>query len=333
MTGFNGNHVILRLLVAAVLAIMVLWPDSARADRTAADPVDLESLRERLQELRRERGIYDPALIEAWGDLAARLSEGGEHEEAAASWQEALQVSRISAGPYNPDQVRIIERLAREYEAAGDREQADTYHHLLFHTRDRLHKPDSAEWVDAVIDWSDWKLQRSTRRDGNIRPGALPAGELERLRTLQARALDSLRAAEDADHRYVEDARVGRLLRANVLAALGQTAQVLRQPAYLFEPPMVSQYITRRVCRTGSDGNQVCSSQQVENPRYRRAQIQERSDQAGRELQRARRSLDELRQWQSSASIGELDTDSLQALEQHVTQYERSLRRRSFRGW
>ncbi|MGM0634228.1 MAG: hypothetical protein ACQETO_13790 [Pseudomonadota bacterium] len=324
---------ILRLLVAIVLASMVMWPDSVGAESTAADAADLERFRDRLQALQQERGIYDPALIEAWGDLAARLSESGEHEEAAASWREALQVSRISAGPYNPDQVRIIERLAREYEEAGDREQADTYHHLLFHTRDRLHEPDSTEWVDAVIDWSDWKLRRSTRRDGNIRPGALPAGELDRLRTLQARALDALRAEEDTGSRYVDDARVGRLLRANVLTALGQTAQVLGQPAYLFDPPLVSQYITRRVCRTTSDGNQVCSSRQVENPRYRRAQIQERSDQAGRELQRARGSLDELRQWQSSASHAVLDEDALRALEQNVTQYERSMRRRGPWGW
>lgn len=333
MTGFNGYVCFLfRLALTGVLAMPV---GSGFADQGVEQEV--EAARQRLDELRRERGVYDPALIEAWGDLAAIQADSGDHQQAADAWNEALQISRISDGLYDPSQLRIIEQLAMAYEEAGEVEEADTYHYLLFHTRSRLYEPDSLESVDAVIDWGDWKLNRSTAREDSINPGALSEAELESLWRQQTGALELLQSRQGNSGAAPEDARYGSLLHLRALTELGMAIRVLQRPAYLFDPPLADQYVTRRVCRTVSDSSggtrQVCSTQQVENPQYRRAQIAERGQQAERSIRSARQTLSQLTDWQGSVAADVVESSELESLDRVLTRLEQNARRGRFRRW
>lgn len=333
MTGFNGYMCFLfRLVLTCALALPVsAWS----ADR--GEPQDMEAARQRLDELRQERGVYDPVLIEAWSDLAASQADNGDHQQAAEAWNEALQISRISDGLYDTSQLRIIEQLAMAYEEAGETQEADTYHYLLFHTRSRLYEPDSLDSVDTVIEWGDWKLRRSTAREGSVNPGALSRAELESLWRQQADALEVLQSRQDNAGEAPGDARYGSLLHLRALTELGMAIRVLQRPAHLFDPPLADQYVTRRVCRTVSDSSggtrQVCSTQQVENPQYRRAQIAERSQQAERSIRSARQTLSKLTGWQDSAAAEAVDSSELESLDRVLTRLEQNARRSRFRRW
>ncbi|MEX1196795.1 MAG: tetratricopeptide repeat protein [Pseudohongiellaceae bacterium] len=332
MTAFNGCMRVLFCLVLAVAVVPVSAGSAAPGGETG-----VEAVRERLAELRRERGVYDPALIEAWSDLAAQQADNGDHEQAADSWHEALQISRISDGLYDTSQLRIIEQLAMAYEEAGETEEADTYHYLLFHTRSRLHAPDSPESVDAVIDWGDWKLRRSTARNGNLNPGALSGAELESLWSQQADAMEVLRSWQDDSGRVPDDVRFGSLLYLRAVTELGMAILVLQRPAHLFDPPLTQQYVTQRVCRNVSDPSggtrQECSTRQVENPQYRRAQVAERSQQAERAIRAARQTLSELTEWQGNAPEEAVKSDELETLNRALTRLEQNARRSRFRRW
>lgn len=332
MTGFNGyTGFLFRLALAAAVAA----PLSAGSAEQGAGP-DVAAMQQRLDELRREHGVYDPALIEAWGDLAARRAEDGDHEQAAEAWNEALQISRISDGLYDPSQLRIIEQLAMAYEKAGEREDADTYHYLLFHTRSRLHEPDSLESVDAVIDWSEWKLRRSTAREDGIYPGALSGSELESLWNQQADALDVLQSRSEPGT-APDDARYGSLLHLRALTGLGMASRILQRPAYLFDPPLAQEYVTRRVCRNVADPSggtrRECATQQVENPQYRRAQVAERSQQAERSLRATRRTLSRLENWQAGTPVEAVGSDELESLDRALARLEQNARRSQFGRW
>lgn len=337
MAGFNGYTVFFCILVLAGMGVAHAQPDPA-AEREEPAAADIGAARQRLDELQRERGVYDPALTEAWSDLATQLAGNGEHEEAAESWREALQVNRINEGLYNESQLRIIERLAEAWEAADQPEEAETYHHLLFHTRSRLHDPDSIETVDAVVDWSEWKLQRSTERNGSVNPGRLSTAELNSLDGLQQQALETLRSTGEQDSGPPDDVRYGRLLHAQVLTGIGMASRILQEPVDYFNPPLTQQYITRRVCRTvatpSGGTQQVCSSQRVENPRYRQAQAVERSRQAERELHRARQILASLVDWQADSSQVAVAPGELADLERFMDRMERTVRRpHTFGRW
>jgi len=336
MAGFNKYIVFFCLLVLTAPGVVHAGPDTVTGDQKPATG-DAGEARQQLNELRSERGVYDPALIEAWSDLAARLAGKGEHEEAAEAWQEALQISRINEGPYNEAQLRIIEQLAMAWEAANEPEQADTYHHLLYHTRSRLYGPDSLESVDAVVDWSEWKLRRSTERNGSVNPGRLSATELRSLERMQQQALETLQSLEGQEEGPPDDVRYGHLLHARVLTGLGMASRTLREPLYQFDPPLTQQYTTRRVCRTVSDSSggtrQVCASQRVDNPYYRQAQATERSQQAGRELRRVRRLLDSLVDWQEGSTEMAVAPQELVELERAMSRMENEMRRRTFGRW
>lgn len=335
MTGFNSYRYFLFRPALALALLWVVAPAGAAAAEQGAEQT-VEAVRQRLDELRQQHGVYDPVLIEAWSDLAARRAADDDHEQAAEAWQEALQISRISDGLYDLSQLRIIEQLAMAHEKAGDTEEAETYHYLLFHTRSRLHEPDSEEAVDAVIDWSDWKLRRSTASESGIHPGALSDGELESLWRQQSQAMEVLESRQ-GNGEAPGGVRYGSLLYLRTLTGLGMASRVLQRPSYLFDPPLVQQYVTRRVCRTVSDSSggtrQECTTRQVENPQYRRAQVAERSQQAERSLRAARQALSRLEGWQEQAAVQAVSAGELQALDRVLSRLEREVRRSTFGRW
>jgi hypothetical protein len=114
-------------------------------------------------------------------------------------------------------------------------------------------------------------------------------------------------------------------------------SRILQRPAYLFDPPLVQQYVTRRVCYTvgAESGNprRECTTRQVENPLYRRAQVVERSQQAQRSIREARQTLSSLADWQQRAPVEAVSPDELESLDRALTRLERNTRRPTFGAW
>ena len=70
------------------------------------------SLRQRaLEDMRSELGIYDPALLEAYSDLAGFYDEIEDYENAVKLFTDALQVARISSGLDSETQLPVLINL------------------------------------------------------------------------------------------------------------------------------------------------------------------------------------------------------------------------------
>lgn len=325
-------------LAGALICALPVSGGVMAADSASDSPAGFEPdvVRERILDIQSAAGVYDPALIEAYTDLAARYAEQDDHEQAAQLYADALQVSRINDGPYNERQLRIIERLVASYEALDDTGQADTYHYLLFHTRSRLHESGSPARIDAVLDWGAWKLQRSTGEEGGMHPASLPRDELEELRSLYQESLASLDDRQPADNAE-QDARYAALLYGQALTEIGLAGSVLRQPLHTFSPA-TSRYVTRQVCRNvvGQDGSseRLCSTYQVENPNYRSAQYNERNLHVDRARRQAQGTVDSLQRWHADhGDTGQVDAPRIAALEQALQQLDRASRRQLMRAW
>ncbi len=64
---------------------------------------ELSARQTAIENIQSDLGIYDPSLIEAYGDMGHFYSEIEDYENAIRLYTEALQISRINTGLYSPE--------------------------------------------------------------------------------------------------------------------------------------------------------------------------------------------------------------------------------------
>ncbi|HIN90862.1 MAG TPA: tetratricopeptide repeat protein, partial [Porticoccaceae bacterium] len=92
-----------------------------------------------LENLRSELGIYDPALLEAYSDLAGFYNEIEDYENAVKLFTDALQVARISSGLDSETQLPVLSNLIDLNRKLEAWQEVDDLHELSVHINTRLY--------------------------------------------------------------------------------------------------------------------------------------------------------------------------------------------------
>lgn len=257
--------------------------DSVAAIERAQLLSSAAALEQQLATLNQTTGPYDPIRLEVQQDLARLQQQLNNHETAEQLLSDSLQLARLNFGLYDDSQLSILQSLVQVRQSMKDWEGTDAAAHLLFQIQRRLYAPDSAEYTQALLDYSQWQITAS-RENLLLRPGSPQAiMAIRELTEAQRLALDEARQRQDARQQW------------DLLNAIAATeVEMARQHDYqglddlmLNEP----RFVTETVCRLVSDGaggtQRVCYQQQVNNPNYYRSAQRERVNQ----LERARYAL------------------------------------------
>tara|TARA_R100001377_G_scaffold21375_2_gene11294 strand:+ start:233 stop:1318 length:1086 start_codon:yes stop_codon:yes gene_type:complete len=230
---------------------------------------------ENLQALESELGPYDPSLIEILKDMGRYNFELGQFETAAAFYERALSITRISDGLYSPSQIEVLEKLISAYKSAGDWTAADDKEHLALHIETRLYEPGSQAYASAVLAFGEWKLQVVR---GNLLQRSTMANmrDIEDLQYAYAVALgDGLALSENAEPMRAQtrfDLLYGKAYAEAQLAdyALRSVPMGLDRPVARY----ISEYVCRDVVNSAGQVTQSCGTVRRENPQFREYEMQ-----------------------------------------------------------
>jgi hypothetical protein len=272
-------------------------------------------------------------------DLGAYYRAIEDHERAAAFYQDALQLVRVTEGLYSPRQLQILPLLIDSLEAGSQWQEVDDFQHLSFFTQSRLHAPDSDEYLSSLHRYASWKLrawQSNLVNGRSVSPYDEPS-ELREVWTLYDEVLDSRYPnAESADPQKVE------ILYGRALAEMEIARHFVSMPAWLTES-REPRYVMREVCGTVTTSSgarqRVCSVERVPNPEYRRGQSDEHRIRIDRVNQRLARTVSEMEALMSQEVGAEHESwqtdmsDRLAVLNQEVDTLVRQSRRAAMRRW
>lgn len=278
--GYRFKGVVSSLMLVAVLAAPAarsgqddspqpIAPDPDAAASAVELSLELERRQQSIEQLQSDLGLYDPALVEMYDDLARFYQEYGDLEQALAMYREALQVTRISAGLNSEEQLPYIDKLIDNSLAINDWQQADDMHQLRYYLKNRLYEPADPRFAAAVAELGEWKLR--TMRENLLNEGYRGIGrEAEELSDIYQTSIARIQASPD----YSEKSLLP-LYRGKSHADL-ETARVLVNTPYQYFEGTVSRFVYQTVCNNVSDGQggvvRQCTNVRRENPRYRDSQ-------------------------------------------------------------
>jgi len=269
----------------ALLALLLLCSQplfAQQQEQPVAEPADspalelsLELSRElerRLQDIQRqesELGLYHPALIEMYDDLARFYQEFGDHSQAVEMYRQALQLARINTGLNSEQQLPYIDRVISSSLTLNDWQQVDDMAHLRYYLKNKIYEPADPRYASAVVELGRWKLR--VMRENLLDEGARGLGnEAEDLSKIYRESIARIQASPESNETSLLPLYQGK---SQVDVAI---ARMLAETPYQFFEGSVSRYIYQSVCRNVRDaqGNVVrqCTQVQRENPRYRQSQ-------------------------------------------------------------
>lgn len=303
--------------------------ERARLERLTADREALEAAAQRLQG---ELGIYSPQLSEVYSDLGAVYSELEEHEEAAARYNEALQIARINTGLNSAAQLPLIESMVDSFSELGDWQRVDDLRHLALHISSRVYPVEDDRFLAAAEDYGQWKL-RLVRENLLGQSTRSRLGTAEELSEFYEELLGDLEVRADE----VPEQRLS-LLYSKTQADLAVARAVAATPYRAFQGT-ANPYITQTRCERvlDSQGQVVrqCYQVRVENPRYRQSQRDAKRQALSRyqrEVSDSIEAMQGIRDAPDSLSAAEVARVNTQIgeLEQEVRQLRRSSHRLAF---
>jgi hypothetical protein len=103
-----------------------------------------------------EEGPYSDQLREDLFNTGLLYQQLDDHENALLLMQRTLAVSRINYGLEHPDQVPIIEAMARSYLAQDDIRNADAMMEASLNLQQKAYGDNSQELVPALLQLGDW---------------------------------------------------------------------------------------------------------------------------------------------------------------------------------
>lgn len=306
----------LLLLAGCLLTFTALWAadnpgvaeeipaqeeGSVQDDSTALEVSrQLAQYQEMLETLESDYGPFDSRLTEVLLDTGRYYMSLAQFGSAAAYFERALSITRISEGLYAGSQLPILESLIGALKAAGDWGQADDREHLALHIQTRLHEPGSQAFAEAVLAFGEWKIQAVR---GNLlqRSALANMRDIEELPGLYRQALDG-GVTEGATDGATPSASSGMrqqtrfdLLYGKAYAEAQLADFALRSVPINLGMPVeryISEYVCRDVVNAQGQVSQSCGMVRRENPQYREYEMQrqlyrDRIQLAVNELQRS----------------------------------------------
>ncbi|MBC52365.1 MAG: hypothetical protein CMQ34_00865 [Gammaproteobacteria bacterium] len=317
-------------------------PDAAR--EPAEDPLLIaqrqtqlaraQALQAQIDDLSVDLGSYDPALIELQDDLGRTYLDLKEFALAHGVLEQAMQLVRVNDGLYGERQVELLKSLVQANLGLQDWEQVDIYAHLLFDLQSRLHERNSSAYTDAMITFSDWRLQASRYNLLSRRGASQSVQELQDLQKQHEQVLTLARERQDVRQQWA-------LLYAMAAAEIELARQYNYQSLSDFNSP-APRYVSQTVCRTvpnASGGFQrVCWQERVSNPDYMYSASSQRRNQTERAriaLQATVREMEALLADNPAfAEAHAAETGAgLQNIEKALKDLQRDARRSSLQRW
>jgi tetratricopeptide (TPR) repeat protein len=216
-----------------------------------------------------ELGIYDPAMIEAYTDLAALYEEIEDYSSAIATYTNALQVARISFGLESDEQFHALESLIDANGKMDAWQEVDDLQHLRFHINDRLYERLDPRYFNAVDQFGDWRLRvlRENLLDLNSRGLTDVATDLS---DLYGQVIASIEIKGDA-----KPENLLQMIYSKSQADMSLARAVVNTHFSNFQGT-VSPYITVTRCRNVPNGQgqvvRQCTNVRRANPRYMQSQ-------------------------------------------------------------
>ncbi len=308
--------------------------DAVLAAQQQALQLRAQALQNQINDLSFELDSYNPALIELQGDLGRTWLELEQFELAHGVLEQAMQLVRVNDGLYGERQVALLKSLVQANLGRQAWEQVDIYAHLLFDLQDRQHEASSVAYGEALLAFSDWRLEAS-RHNLLIRPGSTQAVQmLQDLQKQHETALAFARERQDVGQQWS-------LLYAMAATEVEMARQYNYQSLSDFNTP-APRYVSQTVCRTVPNGNggfqRVCWQERVSNPDYMYSANNQRRTQAERariDLQAIVREMEALLAENpefASAHANETG-QGLQNIEQALKELQRNARRSVLQRW
>lgn len=308
--------------------------DPVMAAQRQAQVARAQALQAQIDDLSINLGTYDPALIELQSDLGRTYLELEEFELSHGVLEQAMQLVRVNDGLYGERQVELLKSLVQANLGLQAWEQVDIYAHLLFDLQSRLHERNSSAYTEALISFSDWRLQAS-RYNLLTRPGSSQSvEELQDLQKQHEEGLSLARERQDIGQQWS-------LLYAMAATEIELARQFNFQSLSDFNSP-APRYVSQTVCQTvpnGSGGFQrVCWQERVSNPDYMYSASSQRRTQTERArigLQATVREMEALLADNPDfAETHAAETDQgLKNIEQALRELQRDARRASLQRW
>jgi tetratricopeptide (TPR) repeat protein len=282
-----------------------------------------------LENLRSELGIYDPALLEAYSDLAGFYNEIEDYENAVKLFTDALQVARISSGLDSETQLPVLSNLIDLNRKLEAWQEVDDLHELSLHINTRLYPLTDSHYLAYAEIYGNWKLEllRDNLLQQDFRGLANDASDLSEF---YERLIVGIEDQPD-----VGITNLLHLVSDKVQADLALARSVASTPASAFEG-LASRFITQTRCQnvrtTSGAVVRQCYNVQVENPRYRQSQRDAKRSAMNRHTRDIVRSIERLETIRatttelSAAQLRELDNQIVQ-LQTQSEQFLRAERR------
>ena len=265
--SFDYSVMLSLLLALPAQAALAVQPDAG--DESLALARELERRETAVENLRGELGVYHPALREAYGELGGFYLELEDYEQSVSIYGDALEIARINDGLYSESQLRIIDAMIAGNEGLADWEAVDDLHHFRFHLASRLWELTDSRHLAAISEYGGWTM-RAIRNDLLGDSSWVVQGAIDDMGSVYRRAIAALERAPETRPLDLAD-----LLRGKAEMDIYMMRAVAGTP-YDYFPASVPRYLNQMRCRTvaGPNGQAVrrCVNVQVENPRYRDSQ-------------------------------------------------------------
>ena len=98
---------------------------------------DLSAHEDRIAQLEKAGGAYNPLLAEALVGLGQAQRAQGLYAEAAKTLQRALHIARVNEGLHNPAHIPLLQALLEVHDLLGDAEAVDRDYQQLYWVRKR----------------------------------------------------------------------------------------------------------------------------------------------------------------------------------------------------
>ena len=139
-------------------------PPESGSDTAVLTPDD--SLLDSIDRYRRgindsiENGDSYSALIrEQYFSLGQAQQAVGEHVQAIASFEQAMQIDRVNEGLFTLSQQDLVEAIIESHNSLGNFREAADYREYLYLVQSRSYADDDPRLLAAKEDWADWNIR------------------------------------------------------------------------------------------------------------------------------------------------------------------------------
>ena len=201
------------------------------------------------------QNAYSNELSEAYLNLASINYSLGDFDKAGETFDQALQIIRISTGLNSLQQLPVLQSLLKISEIKNDWQAVDSNAHLIFHINRQNFQPGDSKRVEALIQLSNWKLKAAAEdllggfKDKTLEAADLYSNEIELLKSRVDHEEKNLSLAT----LYLGEARSNIALAANILEkplgdySTGQPRTITTQRCRTVRMPNGA---VRQICQT-----------------------------------------------------------------------------------